>query len=67
MASTAAAGDPHQELGDWNDVTMPAFARPIILPIPTVCCMGGHSFGAGLMHALGHDYRTQNDSRSAFE
>lgn len=63
MQATAAAGDPHQELDDWNDVTMPAFARPILLPIPTVMCIAGHCFGAGLMHALAHDYRLQNDSR----
>jgi hypothetical protein len=35
------------ELAEWNDLTMPAFARPLLLPIPTVCCIGGHAFGAG--------------------
>ena len=63
MAATAAAGDPAQELADWNDLTMPCFARPILLPIPTVCCLNGHAFGAGLMHALGHDYRLQRSDR----
>ena len=55
----ASTGDPKGLLADWNDVTMPSFARPILLPIPTVCCINGHAFGAGLMHALGHDYRMQ--------
>ena len=63
MAATAAAGDPAQQLADWNDLTMPCFARPILLPIPTVCCLNGHAFGAGLMHALGHDYRIQRSDR----
>ena len=62
-AAVAKAGDPTGEGADWDDNTMSAFARPILLPVPTVCCIGGHAFGAGLMHALGHDYRLQNDSR----
>lgn len=62
-ARMASTGDPKGLLADWNDVTMPSFARPILLPIPTVCCINGHAFGAGLMHALGHDYRMQNSDR----
>jgi enoyl-CoA hydratase/carnithine racemase len=42
---------------------MPAFARPILLPIPTVTAINGHAFGAGMMHALGHDYRLQKKER----
>ena len=62
-AAVREAGDPAGEGGDWDDNTMSAFARPLLLPIPTVACIGGHAFGAGLMHALGHDYRLQNGSR----
>jgi enoyl-CoA hydratase/carnithine racemase len=46
-------------LGAWNDLVMPAFARPILLGCPTICAIGGHAFGAGLMFALGHDHRIQ--------
>jgi len=42
---------------------MPAFARPMLLPIPTFCAITGHAFGAGLMFALGHDHRVQNADR----
>ena len=61
----ASAGDPTQELADWNDLTVLCFARLILLPIPTVySCLGGHAFGAGPMHALGpHDCRIQRTDR----
>merc|ERR1712187_682314 len=50
---------PKDELSEWNALTMPCFARPLLLPIPTVCAVGGHAFGAGIMFALGFDYRIQ--------
>jgi len=58
------AGNPKSiGLKQWHDVTMPAFARPILLPIPTICAINGHAFGAGMMFALGHDYRLQRKER----
>ena len=51
------------ELAQWNDLTMTSFARPILLPIPTVTAINGHAFGAGMMHALGHDHRLQKKER----
>jgi len=54
---------PREELAEWNDLTMPAFARPILLPIPTICAIGGHAFGAGFMFALAHDFRMQQSER----
>lgn len=48
------------EAAEWIALTMPAFIRPLLLPIPTVCAIGGHAFGAGLMFALGFDYRMQS-------
>ena len=51
------------ELANWNDVVMPAFARPVLMPCPTVCAIGGHAFGAGMMHALCHDHRMQRLER----
>ena len=51
------------ELAQWNDLTMTSFARPILLPIPTITAINGHAFGAGMMHALGHDHRLQKKER----
>jgi enoyl-CoA hydratase/carnithine racemase len=63
LMSTGRAGDPNQELKMWNDLTMTAFARPLLLPIPTVAAIGGHCFGAGLMFALGCDHRLMREDR----
>jgi len=51
------------DLAYWNLLVMPAFIRPIMLPIPTVCAINGHAFGAGLMFACGFDYRLQRSDR----
>jgi enoyl-CoA hydratase/carnithine racemase len=37
--------------------------RFITLPIPTVCAINGHSFGAGFMFALSHDVRIMREDR----
>lgn len=42
---------------------MTLFARMITLPIPTVCAVNGHAFGAGLMIALCHDIRVMREDR----
>lgn len=58
-AWNASAERTKAELAEWISLTMPAFARPMLLPIPTVCAIGGHAIGAGIMFALGFDYRIQ--------
>ena len=58
-----SSGPPHAELREWNDLIMPAFARPLYLPIPTIAACTGHAFGAGFMFALGHDYILQRKDR----
>jgi enoyl-CoA hydratase/carnithine racemase len=35
----------------------------ITLPIPTVCAVNGHAFGAGFMIALCHDIRVMREDR----
>ena len=35
----------------------------ITFPVPTVCAIGGHAFGAGLMIALCHDVRVMRRDR----
>jgi enoyl-CoA hydratase/carnithine racemase len=42
---------------------MALFGRLITLPIPTVCAVGGHAFGAGFMVALCHDLRVMRRDR----
>jgi Delta3-Delta2-enoyl-CoA isomerase len=42
---------------------MGVFSRLITFPVPTVCAVGGHAFGAGLMIALCHDVRVMRRDR----
>lgn len=42
---------------------MTLFGRVITLPVPTVCAVGGHAFGAGFMVALCHDVRVMREDR----
>ena len=42
---------------------MALFARMITFPIPTVCAVNGHAFGAGFMIALCHDVRVMRKDR----
>ncbi len=42
---------------------MKLMGRLITLPIPTVCAINGHAFGAGFMFALCHDVRVMREDR----
>jgi len=42
---------------------MALFGRVITLPVPTVCAVNGHAFGAGFMIALCHDVRVMRADR----
>lgn len=42
---------------------MTLMARLITLPVPTVCAINGHAFGAGFMAALCHDVRIMRSDR----
>jgi enoyl-CoA hydratase/carnithine racemase len=42
---------------------MTLFGRLITFPMPTVCAINGHAFGAGLMIALSHDERIMREDR----
>ena len=57
---------PRAELLRWDALCMPSFARPLLLPIPTVCCLQGHAFGAGFMFALGLDVLLQRSGHGGF-
>jgi enoyl-CoA hydratase/carnithine racemase len=41
----------------FGDEFMKLMGRIITLPVPTVCAINGHAFGAGFMTALCHDVR----------
>lgn len=42
---------------------MSLMGRIITLPVPTVCAVNGHGFGAGFMSALCHDVRIMREDR----
>jgi enoyl-CoA hydratase/carnithine racemase len=61
-----AAPEAHPEAGDrkaFGGEFMTLMGRIITLPIPTVCCINGHAFGAGFMAALCHDLRVMRSDR----
>ncbi len=47
----------------FADEFMKLMARLITLPIPTICAINGHAFGAGFMMALCHDVRVMREDR----
>ena len=61
----SAPGD-HPEGGDrsvFGDEFMALMGRIITLPVPTVCAINGHAFGAGFMMAMCHDVRIMRVDR----
>lgn len=42
---------------------MDLLGRLIVLPMPTLCAIGGHAFGAGFMVTLAHDIRIMREDR----
>lgn len=56
----------HPDGGDrevFGEEFMHLMGRVITLPIPTVCAINGHAFGAGFMFALSHDIRIMREDR----
>lgn len=47
----------------FGEEFMALMGRLITFPIPTVCAMNGHAFGAGFMAALCHDVRIMRSDR----
>jgi len=60
------SSEPDHPGGDrkvFADEFMHLAGRVITLPVPTVCAVNGHGFGAGLMIALCHDVRVMRRDR----
>ena len=60
------APEKHPDGGDRNvfgEEFMYLMGRFITLPIPTICAINGHAFGAGFMFALSHDVRIMREDR----
>ena len=58
--------EDYPERGDskvFGEEAMYLFGRIITLPIPTICAINGHAFGAGFMLALSHDVRIMRKDR----
>ena len=47
----------------FGEEFMYLMGRFITLPIPTICAINGHAFGAGFMFALSHDVRIMREDR----
>jgi enoyl-CoA hydratase/carnithine racemase len=47
----------------FGDEFMKLMSRLITLPVPSVCAINGHAFGAGFMAALCHDVRIMRSDR----
>ena len=54
---------PGGDRGVFGEEFMALMGRIITLPIPTVCAVNGHGFGAGFMLALCHDVRLMREDR----
>lgn len=59
-------GEGPGEGGDksvFGDEFFALMAKLITFPIPTLCAVNGHGFGAGFMCALSHDVRMMREDR----
>ena len=60
---TSKGEHPGGPRAEFTPEVMALFARLITFPMPTVCAINGHGFGAGLMIALCHDIRVMREDR----
>ena len=47
----------------FGEEFMYLMGRMITLPVPTICAINGHAFGAGFMLSLSHDVRVMREDR----
>ena len=64
LAWLRESGDPPGgDRGVFGAEFMTLMARIVTFPVPTVCAINGHAFGAGFMAALCHDVRLMRVDR----
>ncbi len=64
LAWVSSTGEhPGGDRSVFGSEAMALFARMITFPVPTVCAVNGHAFGAGFMIALCHDVRVMREDR----
>ena len=51
------------ERAEFSKEFMNLMGRLIMLPIPSICAVNGHAFGAGFMFSLAHDLRFMRSDR----
>jgi Delta3-Delta2-enoyl-CoA isomerase len=59
-------GEHHDQLSSYVAEVHALLARVLELPMPTVAALQGHTFAAGAMLALAHDFRVMRDDRGFF-
>jgi len=59
-------GQHSDQLGDYLKQVHDLLARVLELPMPTVAALQGHTFAAGAMLALAHDFRVMRADRGFF-
>ena len=60
---TSTGEHPGGDRDVFGPETMALFGRMITFPMPTICAVNGHAFGAGFMIALCHDLRLMREDR----
>lgn len=60
---TSRGDHPGGDRSVFGAEAMALFGRMITFPMPTVCAVNGHCFGAGFMIALSHDIRIMRQDR----
>ena len=61
--ATNDADHPGGDRAVFGKEIMSLFGRMITFPMPTICAVNGHCFGAGFMIALCHDERIMREDR----
>ena len=54
---------PSDERAEFSKEFMNLMGRLIMLPVPSICALKGHAFGAGFMFSLAHDLRFMRSDR----
>jgi enoyl-CoA hydratase/carnithine racemase len=60
------AGEHHDQFNSYVAEVHALLARVLELPMPTVAALQGHTFAAGAMLALAHDFRVMREDRGFF-